>query len=207
MPDSQEIEEKLQEKLQEQEETESTQPTEEGISSPERSKAKSPWQTGVRQSPQERESLSKRIEDEEEEEGDQSPMLRRSTRRSKPNPKYANAALVEDVKEPSTYEEASERKEWRQAMEEEIRALKQNERWDLVPRTKDIKAISCKWLSKVKTRPDESVERYKARQLARRFSQQYGLDYDETFSPVAKITTVRVLLALAASKSWKLRAD
>lgn len=73
---------------------------------------------GVRQSPLERESLSKRIEDEEEEERDQSPMLRRSTRRSKPNPKYANATLVEDVKEPSTYEEASERKEWRQAMEE-----------------------------------------------------------------------------------------
>lgn len=158
---------------------------------------------GVRQSPLERESLSKRIEDEEEEERDQSPMLRRSTRRSKPNPKYANATLVEDVKEPSTYEEASERKEWRQAMEEEISALKQNETWDLVPRTKDRKPISCKckWLYKG---ADGSVERYKARLLARGFSQLYGLDYDETFSPVAKITRVRVLLALAASKSWKL---
>ena len=57
---------------------------------------------------------------------------------------------------------------------------------------------------KVKTRADGSVERYKARLVARGFSQQYGLDYDETFSPMAKITIVCVLIALAASKSWKL---
>ena len=90
-------------------------------------------------------------------------------------------------------------------MEEEIQPLKQNQTWDLVPRPKDLNPISSKRVYKVKTHADGSVERYKAHFIARGFSQQYGLDYDETFSPVAKITTVCVLLALAVSKSWKLR--
>lgn len=63
-----------------------------------------------------------------------------------------------------------------------------------------VKPISCKWVYKVKRRSDGSVER--ARLVARAFSQQYGIDYDETFSPVAKITTVRVLISLTTSQSW-----
>ena len=89
-------------------------------------------------------------------------------------------------------------------MEEEIQPLKHNQTWDLVPRPKDLNPISSKRVYKVKTHADGSVERYKAHLGARGFSQQYGLDYDETFCPVAKITTIRVMIALAASKSWKL---
>ncbi|KAE8730369.1 tir-nbs resistance protein [Hibiscus syriacus] len=110
----------------------------------------------------------------------------------------------EEVREPETFEEASQSSEWMTAMKEEIDALQQNQTWDLVPKIKDVKPISCKCVYKIKRRPDGSIERYKARLVARGFSQQYGLDYDETFSPVAKLTTVRVLLALAANKDWNL---
>ena len=78
-----------------------------------------------------------------------------------PNPEYANVAITEDdnIQEPSTYEEASQREEWRKAMEEEIQPLKHNQTWDLVPRPKDLNPISSKRVYKVKTCADGSVER------------------------------------------------
>ena len=81
-------------------------------------------------------------------------------------------------------------------MEEEIKALNDNQTMDLVPRPNEVKLISCKLVYKVKTCPDGSVE-YKDRLVARGFSQQYGLDYEETFSQVAKITTAQVLKVVA----------
>jgi hypothetical protein len=87
-------------------------------------------------------------------------------------------------------------------MREGISALKKNETWDLVPLPAGVKPISCKWVYKVKRRSDGSVER--VRLVAHGFSQQYGIDYDETFSPVAKMTTVRVLISDATSQSWRL---
>ena len=131
------------------------------------------------------------------------PYLRRTSRKIKKNPKYANTTLIEEdnTKEPTTYMEASLSKEWRKDMKEEIYALKQNETWDLVPKPKDVKPISCKWVYKIKSHLDGSIERYKAHLVAQGFSQKYGFDYEETFSLVAKITTVHVLLALAACKN------
>ncbi|KAL0413625.1 UNVERIFIED_CONTAM: Retrovirus-related Pol polyprotein from transposon TNT 1-94 [Sesamum radiatum] len=89
------------------------------------------------------------------------------------------------------------------AMEEEIAALKRNQTWELVPKPNDVKSISCKWVYKIK-RCTRSIERHKACSVARGFSQQYGLEYDETFSPIAKLTTICVLLAFATSKHWNL---
>ncbi|KAK9185737.1 hypothetical protein WN943_026096 [Citrus x changshan-huyou] len=156
-----------------------------------------PWQSGVYQQPDEEGVPS---------ETEESTPLRRSTRTRRPNPKYANAAIVEEATgiEPETFEEASQSSKWMTAMKDEIIALEQNQTWELVPKPKDVKPISCRWVYKIKHCPDGSIERYKARLVARGFSQQYELDYNETFSPVAKLTTIRVLLALAANKSWNL---
>ena len=97
----------------------------------------------------------------------------RKTRNIKPNPRYANATFVDEPirTEPSSYEEASNGPRWRKAMDKEVKALNDNQTWDLVPRPNEINPISCIWVYKVKTHPDGLVERYKARLVARGFSQ------------------------------------
>ncbi|KAG8495890.1 hypothetical protein CXB51_007509 [Gossypium anomalum] len=134
------------------------------------------------------------------------PQLRRSTRVRRQNPNYANIAVVEEksLVEPTTYEVVSQDSEWVKARKEEIAALEQNHTWELMPCPLDVKPIYCKWVYKIKYRSDRLVERYKARLVVRGFFQQYGLDYEETFSSMAKVVTVRVLLALTASKESKL---
>ncbi|KAL0286723.1 UNVERIFIED_CONTAM: Retrovirus-related Pol polyprotein from transposon RE1 [Sesamum calycinum] len=89
-------------------------------------------------------------------------------------------------------------------MEEELATLERNQTWELVPKLNDVKLISCKWVYKIKRHTDRSIETHKARLVACGFSHQYGLDYDETSGPVAKLIVVHVLLALVASKTWNL---
>jgi hypothetical protein len=115
--------------------------------------------------------------------------------------KYGFPHVNAIVDEPSTYEEASHIPEWQLAMSEELAALDRQGTWDLVPLPSHMVPITSKWVFKVKTKSDGSIEQYKARLVARGFQQTQGLDYDETFAPVAHMTTVRTLLAVASS-SW-----
>jgi histone deacetylase 1/2 len=94
---------------------------------------------------------------------------------------------------------------WKNAMDEEYHALMKNQTWHLVPPRHGTNIIDCRWIYKVKHKADGSVDRYKARLVAKGFKQRYGLDYEETFSPVVKTDTVRLVLAISVSRGWSLR--
>ncbi|CAH2092873.1 unnamed protein product [Euphydryas editha] len=102
--------------------------------------------------------------------------------------------------EPSTYEEAvsgPNRSEWLSAMQEEYRSLLENNVWQLVDRPNNVNIIKCKWVYKLKTDSVGNLIRYKARLVARGFTQRKGIDYSETFSPVVRHSTMRVLFCIA----------
>jgi len=94
---------------------------------------------------------------------------------------------------------------WRAAMEQEFDALLKNNTWRLVPPVPEVNIIDSKWVFKVKRHSDGCIERYKARLVAKGFKQRYGLDYEDTFSPMVKQITIRLLLSLVVSRGWFLR--
>ena len=105
---------------------------------------------------------------------------------------------------PTNYRSALADPNWRTAMVDEYRALIDNGTWRLVPRPPRANVVSGKWIFKHKYHSDGSLASHKARWVVRGFSQQHGLDYDETFSPVVKPATIRVILSLAVSRSWSI---
>lgn len=106
--------------------------------------------------------------------------------------------------EPKHYNQASQYPEWCNAMESELNAMKANNTWDVVPLPNEKNSVGCRWVYKIKHGSDGKIERYKARLMAKGFNQKEGIDYFETYSPVAKLVTVKILLAIAAIKKWNL---
>ena len=123
---------------------------------------------------------------------------------------YAMHASTSNPAIPKSFKEAMEsenKSEWKKAMDIEIASLKRNNTWKLIDNSGGKKTIKCKWVFDIKYAADGSIIKYKARLVAKGFTQKKGIDYTEIFSPVSKITTWRILIALAASKGWDLFQD
>ena len=136
--------------------------------------------------------------------------LRRSTRTRSAPEWYGNPVLeimLLDNGEPSNYEEAMagpDSDKWLEAMKSEIGSMYENEVWTLTDLPDDRRAIENKWIFKKKTDADGNVTIYKARLVAKGYRQVQGVDYDETFSPVAKLKSVRIMLAIAAYYDYEI---
>jgi hypothetical protein len=108
-------------------------------------------------------------------------------------------ASLQSVVIPKNWKEEKQDPKWKEAMLEELAALEKNKTWDLVPSPIGEKVVNCKWIYTVKQYPNGKIERYKARLVAKVYSQTYRIDYDEAFAPVVKMGTVRILISCAAN--------
>jgi len=117
---------------------------------------------------------------------------------------YAYMVRVIQEVEPTCFEQAVGNPKWDNAMDEEMAALDANATWELVVLPKDMEAIRCKWVYKVKHNAYGSMTKYKTRLVAKGYAQTYGIDYEETYSPIAKMTTVKVIITMASVKGWSL---
>ncbi|GAU37804.1 hypothetical protein TSUD_276210, partial [Trifolium subterraneum] len=111
---------------------------------------------------------------------------------------------ISTISEPTCYEKAICDENWRTAIQAELTALEKNNTWKLVSLPPHKHSIGCKWVFKLKLHASGTIERYKARLVAKGYTQTEGIDYLDTFSPVVKMTTIRMLLAIAASENWPL---
>ena len=106
--------------------------------------------------------------------------------------------------EPSSFEEAMEDPAWVDAMVDEYDSIVRNSAWEIVPRPEGKSVVGLRWIYKVKQAADGSVEKYKARFFARGFSQIEGIDYEETFAPIARYSSIRTILSLSAQMWWNI---
>jgi hypothetical protein len=139
--------------------------------------------------------------------------LRRSVRerrlpeRYSPSDFHSNFSLSITDDDPRTVREAVDSEDgnlWKRAMEEEMASLDTNEAWDLVELPTGRKPIGSKWVFKKKLNAEGKVEKYKARLVAKGYSQVEGIDFGEIFSPVTKLTSIRLLLSVAAAFDFEI---
>ncbi|KAK9051887.1 hypothetical protein SSX86_028515 [Deinandra increscens subsp. villosa] len=134
------------------------------------------------------------------------PNLRPNPKKTKPhNISSFHTSTSDPESEPPSFTIANTDPRWREAMSVEYQALIRNGTWSLVPRVQGKNIVGCKWLYKIKRDPQGNIIRHKARLVAKGYRQQPGIDYQETFSPVVKATTIRLLLSLAITQKWNLR--
>lgn len=111
-------------------------------------------------------------------------------------------AVTASLVEPAFFHQAVQSPEWRAAMDKEIAALELNNTWTLTSLPPGKSPIGCKWVYKIIYNSDGTIERCKAWLVAKGFTQKHGLNYSETFSPIAKSILVRIVLSLVAVKRW-----
>ena len=105
--------------------------------------------------------------------------------------------------DPLSFEEAARSKKWRNAMMKEMESIEKNKTWELVDAPNGVKPIGVKWIFKTKFKENGEVDKFKARLVAKGYAQEYGVDYTEVFAPVARLDTIRIILAMAAHYNWQ----
>ncbi|GJZ98265.1 retrotransposon protein, putative, ty1-copia subclass [Tanacetum coccineum] len=116
-------------------------------------------------------------------------------------------STLSELDEPANYKEAMaslEAAKWKEAMKSEIQSMYDNQVWNLVDTTSSLKMVGCKWIFKKKTNMDGKVHTYKARLAAKGYTETHEIDYEETFSLVAKIKSIRIMLAIAAFHDYEI---
>ncbi|WVY93382.1 hypothetical protein V8G54_032470 [Vigna mungo] len=117
---------------------------------------------------------------------------------------YTCLSSISSVSIPKSVGDALSHPGWRQAMLDELSALQKSGTWELVQLPSGKSVVGCRWVYAIKVGPDGTIDRLKARLVAKGYTQIFGLDYGDTFSPVAKMTSVRLFIAMAALRQWPL---
>ena len=131
----------------------------------------------------------------------------RSGRQIRLPERYQARQVTAEIATPATYEEAltgPQKKQWEVAINDELQSLVANNVWELAEAPKGVNIVSCKWVFKIKRLLNGQIDRYKARLVARGFSQKYGIDYYETFAPVVRMESLRILLAIATKEDLEI---